>query len=410
VDTIYLEDLKPLVSKPYALMTFLSVKFLPSFILRLMHITKVKKDDTAVILFSSGSEGTPKGIELTSDNILGNLKQIATILNVNHDDTMVGSLPLFHAFGITVTTFLPLVEGIKCVAHPDPTDGLGIGKIVAKYNATIMCGTSTFYRLYTKNPKVNPLMFESLRLVVAGAEKLRDDVRKDFKNKFGKDIYEGYGATETAPVATCNLPDVLTPEFTVQKGAKQGTVGLPLPGTTIKIVDPSTYEELPSEQEGTIMISGIQVMKGYLKDENKTNEVIQKIDGKDYYVTGDKGKLDKDGFLTIVDRYSRFAKLGGEMVSLGSIEEQLSTIISSDNENIDFVTTALEDEKKGEKVILLISGVDEEFVTQLKENMINRFDNKLMIPSIIKIVDEIPKLGSGKKDFKGAKKLASEVI
>jgi acyl-[acyl-carrier-protein]-phospholipid O-acyltransferase/long-chain-fatty-acid--[acyl-carrier-protein] ligase len=410
VDTIYLEDLKPLVSKPYALMTFLSVKFLPSFILRLMHITKVKKDDTAVILFSSGSEGTPKGIELTSDNILGNLKQIATILNVNHDDTMVGSLPLFHAFGITVTTFLPLVEGIKCVAHPDPTDGLGIGKIVAKYNATIMCGTSTFYRLYTKNPKVNPLMFESLRLVVAGAEKLRDDVRKDFKNKFGKDIYEGYGATETAPVATCNLPDVLTPEFTVQKGAKQGTVGLPLPGTTIKIVDPSTYEELPSEQEGMIMISGIQVMKGYLKDENKTNEVIQKIDGKDYYVTGDKGKLDKDGFLTIVDRYSRFAKLGGEMVSLGSIEEQLSTIISSDNENIDFVTTALEDEKKGEKVILLISGVDEEFVTQLKENMINRFDNKLMIPSIIKIVDEIPKLGSGKKDFKGAKKLASEVI
>jgi acyl-[acyl-carrier-protein]-phospholipid O-acyltransferase/long-chain-fatty-acid--[acyl-carrier-protein] ligase len=253
-------------------------------------------------------------------------------------------------------------------------------------------------------------MFDSLRLVVAGAEKLRDDVRQDFKNKFGKDLFEGYGATETSPGATFNLPDVLTPEFTVQKGGKKGTVGLPLPGTTIKIVDPNSYEELPSEQEGMIVISGIQVMKGYLKDEGKTNEVIQQIDGKDFYVTGDKGKLDKDGFLTIVDRYSRFAKLGGEMVSLGSIEEQLSHIISSEDENIDFVTTALEDEKKGEKVILLISGVDDSYVNELKENMINKFDNKLMIPSVIKIVDEIPKLGSGKKDFKGAKKLAEELV
>jgi acyl-[acyl-carrier-protein]-phospholipid O-acyltransferase/long-chain-fatty-acid--[acyl-carrier-protein] ligase len=398
------------VSKPKALATFLSVKFLPSCILKLIHLTKVKKDDTAVILFSSGSEGTPKGIELTSDNILGNLKQTATILNVNHDDVVLGSLPLFHAFGITVTTFLPLVEGIKCVAHPDPTDGLGIGKMVAKYSASIMCGTSTFYRLYTKNPKVNPLMFDSLRLVVAGAEKLRDDVRQDFKNKFGKDLFEGYGATETSPGATFNLPDVLTPEFTVQKGGKKGTVGLPLPGTTIKIVDPYSYEELPSGEEGMIVISGIQVMKGYLKDEDKTNEVIQQIDGKNFYITGDKGKLDKDGFLTIVDRYSRFAKLGGEMVSLGSIEEQLSHIISSEDENIDFVTTALEDEKKGEKVILLISGVDDSYVNELKENMINKFDNKLMIPSVIKIVDEIPKLGSGKKDFKGAKKLAEELV
>ena len=186
VDVIYLEDLKSLISKAKGLITLLSVKFLPSFVLKAIHLKKIQKDDTIAILFSSGSEGTPKGVELTSDNILGNSQQIAGILNAGQNDVIVGSLPIFHAFGITVTTFLPLIEGIKCVAHPDPTDGVGIGKLVSKYKATIMTGTSTFFRLYTKNTKVHPLMFESLRLVVAGAEKLREDVRADLKRSLQK--------------------------------------------------------------------------------------------------------------------------------------------------------------------------------------------------------------------------------
>lgn len=407
VNVIYVEDLKKEITKIKGLITLLSVKILPSFLLKAMHIKKTKKDDTAVILFSSGSEGEPKGVELSSDNILGNTQQIAAVLNVNHDDVMVASLPIFHAFGITVTTFLPLLEGIKCVAHPDPTDGLGLGKLVTKYKATIMTGTSTFYRLYTKNPKVNPLMFDSLRLVVAGAEKLRDDVRVEFKKKFGKDILEGYGVTETTPVAACNLPNVLAPDFTVQVGEKQGSVGLPIPGTLVKITDPNTFEELEIGEEGMILISGIQVMKGYLKDEEKTKNVLKQIDGHTFYVTGDKGKLDKDGFLTIVDRYSRFAKLAGEMLSLGAIEEKISKLIQSTQESdIDFIATSIPDEKKGEKVILLISNTNEEFIEKLKNEMIKTFDNKLMIPSSIKIVKDIPKLGTGKKDFKAAKELA----
>ena len=410
-DVIYVEDLKTNISKVKALFTLLSVKFLPSFILKSIHITKVKKDDTIVLLFSSGSEGTPKGVELTSDNILGNTQQIAGILNLNDEDIIVGSLPIFHAFGITVTTFLPLIEGVKCVAHPDPTDGLGLGKLIAKYSATVMCGTSTFYRLYTKNKKVHPLMFESIKFAVAGAEKLRDDVRHDFKKKFGKDIYEGYGTTETTPVAACNLPNVLTPDYTVQIGNKLGTVGMPIPGTKVKIVDPQTLEELETGVEGMILIAGIQVMKGYLKDEAKTNEALKVIDGQTFYVTGDKGRVDKDGFLTIVDRYSRFAKLGGEMVSLGAIEEKISKLIKSDtvDTTIDFIITSLEDEKKGEKIILLLSGETQEFVTTLKEQMINSFENKLMIPNKIHIVEDIPKLGTGKKDFKGAKELAKSL-
>jgi acyl-[acyl-carrier-protein]-phospholipid O-acyltransferase/long-chain-fatty-acid--[acyl-carrier-protein] ligase len=410
VDVIYVEDVKNDISKVSSLITFLSVKILPVFILKLMHIKKTKKDDTTLILFSSGSEGNPKGIELSSDNILGNSLQTATVLNATNNDTILGSLPLFHAFGIVVTTFLPLIEGIKCVAHPDPTDGLGIGKLVAKYEATIMCGTSTFFRLYTKNKKVNPLMFSSLRLVVAGAEKLREDIRIAFKEKFGKDILEGFGTTETTPVATCNLPDVLSPQFTVQKGFKVGTVGMPIPGTYIKIVNPDTFEELETAQEGMIIVSGIQVMKGYLNNSEKTAEVLKNIDGKIYYITGDKGRVDTDGFLTIVDRYSRFAKLGGEMISMGSIESNILEVIKKIDTNlndVDLIATSLEDEKKGEKIILLIANVDDEFIIKLKEHIIKSFDNKLMIPSEIKIVEEIPKLGSGKKDFKAAKILAS---
>ena len=407
VEVIYLEDLKEKISKTKGIFTYFSVKLMPSFLLKLVHLSKTSKDDTVLILFSSGSEGTPKGVELSGDNILGNSQQIANIINANDEDIIVGSLPLFHAFGIVVTTFLPLIEGIKCVAHPDPTDGLGLGKLISQYKATIMTGTSTFFRLYTKNTKVHPLMFESLRLTVAGAEKLREDVRYDFKKKFGKDILEGYGTSETSPVATCNLPDVLAPDFTVQVGNKIGTVGMAIPGTNIKIVDPQTFEELATNQEGMILISGIQVMKGYLNDELKTSQVIKKLKGRTYYITGDKGKLDEDGFLTIVDRYSRFAKLGGEMISLGTVEEKISRIINlNEDSSVDFIATAIEDEKKGEKIVLLISNVNEEFVKNIEEKILATFDNKLMIPSIIKIVNEIPKLGTGKKDFKGAKELA----
>lgn len=407
VEVIYLEDLKEKISRTKGIFTYFSVKLMPSFLLKLVHLSKTSKDDTVLILFSSGSEGTPKGVELSGDNILGNSQQIANIINANDEDIIVGSLPLFHAFGIVVTTFLPLIEGIKCVAHPDPTDGLGLGKLISQYKATIMTGTSTFFRLYTKNTKVHPLMFESLRLTVAGAEKLREDVRYDFKKKFGKDILEGYGTSETSPVATCNLPDVLAPDFTVQVGNKIGTVGMAIPGTNIKIVDPQTFEELATNQEGMILISGIQVMKGYLNDELKTSQVIKKLKGRTYYITGDKGKLDEDGFLTIVDRYSRFAKLGGEMISLGAVEEKISRIINlNEDSSVDFIATAIEDEKKGEKIVLLISNVNEEFVKNIEEKILATFDNKLMIPSIIKIVNEIPKLGTGKKDFKGAKELA----
>ncbi len=333
---------------------------------------------------------------------MGNIKQTTTLLNPTDNDVMLGTLPIFHSFGLTVTTLLPLIEGIPVVCHPDPTDGLGIGKMAAKYEATILFATATFLRLYTRNRKLIPLMFKDLRIVVAGAEKVPMEIRNEFKKKFGHDIYEGYGATETTPVASCNISDVLMLDvWKPQIGQKVGTVGLPLPGSAFRIVDPENFKTLETGEEGMILIGGTQIMKGYIGDPEKTASVIKEIDGIRWYVTGDKGHLDEDGFLTIVDRYSRFAKVAGEMVSLGLVEGEISKILE---EHDQVALTALPDEKKGEKLVLLLEGEME--VDALKEKIKSLEMNPIFLPSLYFKVDELPKLGTGKADFNGAKKLA----
>ena len=405
VEVIYLEDIKEKMGKFAPIFILLMVKILPSWILKCCFIKKADNTKTAAILFSSGSEGRPKGIELSHKNIMGNIKQIVTVLNPTDEDVMLGTLPIFHSFGLTVTTLLPLIEGIPVVCHPDPTDGFGIGKIAAKYEATMLFATATFFRLYTRNRKLHPLMFKHLRIVVAGAEKLPQEIAKAFKDKFGHDIYEGYGATETTPVAAVNLPDILLLDtFKPQIGNKPGTVGLPVPGSSFRIVDPESFKTLPIGEEGMILIGGTQIMKGYLNDPEKTASVIKEIDGIRWYVTGDKGRLDEDGFLTIVDRYSRFAKIGGEMVSLGLVEQEIGKIVQ---ENEKIAITAIPDAKKGEAVVLLFEG--EADIKDISARIGTIDINPLFVPSKIFKVEKIPVLGTGKADFKGAKKLAIEL-
>jgi acyl-[acyl-carrier-protein]-phospholipid O-acyltransferase/long-chain-fatty-acid--[acyl-carrier-protein] ligase len=405
VEVIYLEDIKENISKTKSLLMLIVVKTLPAWLLSPLFIKNAKLDDTAAILFSSGSEGTPKGIELSHRNIMGNIKQTATLLNPTDSDVMLGTLPIFHSFGLTVTTLLPLIEGIPVVSHPDPTDGFGIGKMAAKYEATILLATATFLRLYTRNRKLTPLMLKDIRMVVAGAEKLPNEIRDEFKKKFGLDIYEGYGATETTPVASVNMPDVLMLDsWKPQVGQKIGTVGLPLPGSAFRIVDPESFETLETGEEGMILIGGTQIMKGYIGDPEKTASVIKEIDGIRWYVTGDKGRLDEDGFLTIVDRYSRFAKVAGEMVSLGLVEGEIAKVLG---ENDQIAIAALPDAKKGEKLVLLLEG--EMDLDDLKEKIKGIEINPLFVPSEYFKVEELPKLGTGKADFKGAKRLAKEL-
>ena len=406
VELFYLEDIKKSISKVEQLLMFLQAKFLPTSILSACYIKKVSNNDTAAILYSSGSEGTPKGIELTHQNILGNIKQFINVINPNEQDVMLGTLPIFHSFGLTVTTFAPLIEGIPVICHPDPTDGMGIAKLASKYNATFLFATATFFRLYARNKKIHPLMFEKLRMVIAGAEKLPLEIRKLFKERFGKEIYEGYGATETTPAASCNIHDAIVPDtYHVQVGNKIGTVGMALPGSAFMIVDPDSFEPLPIGEDGMILIGGTQVMKGYLGDPEKTASVIKEIDGIRWYISGDKGHLDKDGFLTIVDRYSRFAKVGGEMVSLGLVETEINKLIDEDSQ---IAITAIPDEKKGERLVLLLEGKKD--LDALKSEIKNLGLNPLFIPSSYFKVDEVPKLGTGKADFKGAKSLALELV
>ncbi|WP_308873960.1 AMP-binding protein [Thiothrix subterranea] len=294
----FLEDLKAEIPKHQLLTTLLMAMLLPTRLLQWLYIPKIDLDATAAILFSSGSEGAPKGIELSHRNLAVNARQVADALNTLDNDVIMGTLPTFHAFGLLASTLMPLSEGIPIVCHPDPTDAVNIAKGVARYEATLLFGTGTFLRLYAKNSRVHPLMFQSLRYVVAGAEKLAPEVRRLFLDKFGKKLLEGYGATETSPVASVNLPDQLdTRYWKVQAANREGTVGLPLPGTSFRIVDPNTLETLPTGADGLILIGGPQVMKGYLNAPEKTAQAIAELDGQRWYKTGDKGHVDEDGFL-----------------------------------------------------------------------------------------------------------------
>ena len=403
---LFAEDIAKGLNKTAKTHAFLTALFAPQWWIKLRYFANVKLDDTATILFSSGSEGDPKGIELSHKNLLTNIKQVSELLNFRRDDVILNSLPIFHSFGLTVTTLLPLCEGVKMVSVADPTDGATIGKMSAKHGVSILFGTSTFFRLYTRNKKLHPLMFQNVRIVIAGAEKLKTDVKDAFRLKFGLEIHEGYGTTETAPVAAVNVPNILEKDSLKELTfTKEGTVGLPLPGTIIKIVDPDTLNELKTGEDGLILIGGGQVMKGYLDDPEKTAEVIAELDGVRYYKTGDKGHIDEHGFVTIVDRYSRFAKIGGEMISLGAVEANLSQAIGED---AIFVATAVNDDKKGESVVLLVKS--ELTLSEIQQRIKTLNIPPIMLPSEIFLVDEIPLLGSGKIDFKRAKLLATELI
>ena len=307
IDVVFVESIISKSSQFSSSISWLAVKCLPSWALKKLFSKNHDAKQPAVISFVSDEKGNTNGVVLSHQNILINLKQVAEVLNAEGNDVIMASLPLYQVFGLTVTQFLPLIEGLPMVCHVDPNDGIGVGKAVARYNATILLGTSGFFDRYAKDEALQPLMFKSLRLVVSGVEPLTDEVQKDFKLKFSKTILEGYGATETAPVASVNLPDVLdTSYWKVQLGSKQGTVGMPLPGASFKVIDADSLEELPIGEHGMILIGGPQVMLGYLNDPVKTAQAIYEADGIRWFVSGDIGYLDEDGFLTVTQQYSRF--------------------------------------------------------------------------------------------------------
>ncbi len=400
---LMLEDIKEEISTLTRLVTLLKAILMPTNLIRKIYFKEVSMNDTAAILFSSGSEGSPKGVELSHSNIAANAKQAAIELGAVNTDVIMSTLPTFHAFGFAITTLMPLSEGIPIVCHADPKDVTTIASGIEKYSGTILVGTPTFLRMYSINKKVTSKSMQSLRLVVAGAEKLRSEVRDGFESKFNMSVYEGYGTTETSPGASVNLPDIESDDSQHTKlRNRPGTVGKAFSGTEFRIVDPDSLEPIPTGEDGLILIGGPQIMKGYLKMPEKTAEVIEIIDGYRWYRSGDKGHLDDDGFLTIVDRYSRFAKIGGEMISLTTVEEEI--LDACNNADLEIAATCLPDHRKGEKIVLL--STVEINKDELKILLTKAKINSLHHPAKVIIVEEIPKLGSGKTDFGATKKIA----
>src|SRR5437762_3407972 len=263
-------------------------------------------DDIATIIFSSGSTGDPKGVMLTHYNVASNVAQLNQVFMLHAEDRIMGILPFFHSFGFTGTLYLPAATGIGVVFHPNPLDSRVIGVLVNKYAVTMLLATPTFLNAYTR--RCTPEDFGSLRFVMAGAEKLPDRISQAFEDHFGIRPHEGYGCTECSPAVTVNTIDFRAASFR-QVGAKRGSIGHPLPGITVKIVDPDTFEPVGVDEPGLLLVRGPNIMRGYLNKPEKTAEVLR--DG--WYNTGDGARLDEDGFLRITDRLSRFSKIGGEM-------------------------------------------------------------------------------------------------
>jgi acyl-[acyl-carrier-protein]-phospholipid O-acyltransferase/long-chain-fatty-acid--[acyl-carrier-protein] ligase len=341
-------------------------------------------DAPAAILFTSGSEGRPKGVVLSHRNMLSNAAQARAVVDFGREDTVFNVLPMFHAFGLTIGTIVPIVFGVKVYLYPSPLHYRIIPELIYGSNATILFGTDTFLAGYAK--VANPYDLRSLRYVMAGAEPVRESTRATYLEKFGLRVLEGYGITEMAPVLALN-----TPMFN-----KNGTVGRLMPGMQARLEPVAGIEE-----GGRLIVSGPNTMLGYLKDD-RPGELQPPADG--WHDTGDIVTIDARGFITIKGRAKRFAKVAGEMVSLAAIESLAAQLWPNDLS----AAASLPDQRKGERIVLLTQhkgATRGDFVAFAK----SRGASDLMVPAEIAVVASVPLLGSGKLDFAAVKRLVDEL-
>jgi acyl-[acyl-carrier-protein]-phospholipid O-acyltransferase/long-chain-fatty-acid--[acyl-carrier-protein] ligase len=403
VELVYLEDFRKEVTTFQRLRAFLTILLLPAFVLDkwVLRLGSHVPDNLATVIFSSGSTGEPKGVMLSHRNLAANVESMIQAIDPGPKDRILGILPFFHSFGYTVTIWVPLLVGASVVYHPDPRQALEIGQLCRTYRCTLFLATPTFLRFCLR--RCEPGDFATLRILICGAEKLPQSLAQEFFQKFGVMPLEGYGCTELSPVAAANVPD-WSGTGARQLGNKPGTIGRPIPGVAARIVDPNTFEPLPAEKEGLLLIYGGNVMMGYLGNSEATQRAIR--DG--WYVTGDIGKFDEDGFITLTGRLARFAKIGGEMVPLERIEEELHAILGA-NERVCAVTS-VPDEKRGERVVVLHLPLNGAEVRGLCQQLTERGLPSLGLPSERDFfqVAEMPVLGSGKLDLKRIKELGLE--
>jgi acyl-[acyl-carrier-protein]-phospholipid O-acyltransferase/long-chain-fatty-acid--[acyl-carrier-protein] ligase len=359
-------------------------------------------DDTATILFSSGSTGDPKGVVLSHFNIDSNVEAIGQVFRTRAEDRVLDILPPFHTFGYLLLWLAPC-RGVGLICHPNPLAAAAVGAVAQRHCATILLATPTFLRLYLR--RVTPSQFGSLRLLVTGAEKLPESLALDFEDGFGLRPLEGYGMTECAPVVAVSTLDYRGPGF-FQPGSRRGFVGHPLPGVSVRVVDAESEALLGPNEQGMVQVRGPNVMRGYLGREDLTRSVMR--DG--WYVTGDLGLTDEDGFLKITGRLSRFSKIGGEMVPHERVEEVLQQAIGADQPV--FAVTAVPGGRDGDEALAVLHTVGEDEVGKALEHAKAQGLPNLFLPRrdhFIK-VENLPLLGTGKLDLRAVRKTAEEAL
>ncbi|MCC7413063.1 MAG: AMP-binding protein [Gammaproteobacteria bacterium] len=377
VDVIYLEDLRNTIGLFSKLLALLAAR-LPRLACALTH-PQGSPDDTSVVLFTSGSEGIPKGVILTHANLLANRAQMQMLIDLTLRDTVFNCMPVFHSFGLTGGVILPILDGARIFLYPSPLHYRIIPELAYELGATVLFGTNTFLAGYARY--AHPYDFYSMRFVVAGAEKLQEDTRRSWADRFGIRIFEGYGTTETSPVLAVNTP----------MGNNPGTVGRLLTGIDHYL------EPVPGiERGGRLVVHGPNVMKGYLfHGHDDITRPWTERRGVGWYDTGDVVEVDADGYVTIIGRAKRFAKIGGEMVSLTTVEE-LAAAAWPDSTH---AALALEDDRRGEQIVLVTCHPFAERRDLVDAARLNGY-SELTVPRRIHVVDEIPVLGTGKIDYR----------
>jgi len=405
-DLIFIERTLPSLKKKIIAWTVLG-KLLPvSAIATLFGIGRKKNDDEAILLFTSGSSGEPKGVPLSHRNVLGNVCQFGTRLDLTPGAAILGCLPLFHSFGCTVTLWFPIIEGIDLVTYPNPLETKRLAELIAQRGVNVLLATPTFLRGYMK--RVEPEQLKSLQLVVTGAEKLPVNLAESFQERFGIAPQEGYGLTETSPATNVNLPDPApVADAAVIPSSRLGSVGHLLPGIAFRMTDPATEKPLTGDKPGVIWLKGANIFPGYLNNAKKSAEVLTQ-DG--WFRTGDVGRIDDDGFLYIEGRISRFSKIAGEMVPHETVEAAVNKALGLDSEaERKIAIVGIPDAQKGEAIILLstIAGpaLEQECI-DLRYKLMDAGFPSLWCPKAIVPVQEIPVLASGKLDLKGCEELA----
>ena len=406
--TLWIEELLEGAGRGARLRAALAAR-LPAFLLTRIWVPRIDpSSEVATILFSSGSTGEPKGVVLTHAAVLANVESVLSVFPLGRGDTLLGVLPYFHSFGYTVGLWAALLGGARVATHPSPLDARAIDRLCRREGVTVLLAPPTFYQHWMR--RVTPEAFAQVRAAIAGAERLRPELARAFQERFGVELLEGYGCTECGPVVAFNLPD--PPGGALKSPLRaEGTVGRPLPGVALRIVDPESGECLGPGEEGLIQVKSPALMRGYLEDGRAA--AVTATDG-GWYSTGDIGRLDGQGFLVLTDRLSRFSKIGGEMVPHGRVEEALLEALASTGaptEEVELAVTAREDARRGERLIVVHTPVDispTEWVARLAETDLPPLFRPA--PADFIPVDALPRLATGKLDQRALGKLAREAL